>query len=245
MHKLHGKRAFVTAGAQGIGLAISRQLLAAGCDVFVHYRTSADAARGLEAEAKALGRRYAHAAADLTKSTECERLVAEAVKFLGGLDVLINNAGSLVARKTLPEADDAFWEEVMSLNLGSARRVTRAAAPHLIAAAKTGAGASIVNLSSLAGRKGGHPGSLVYSTAKGAILTFTRALANELGPQGVRVNAIAPDMANTLQTPADMMLRGRDPALLQAWIPLGRFGESEDYGRVVLFLASDLSGFVT
>jgi len=101
MHKLHGKRALVTAGDQGIGLAISRQMLAAGCDVFVLYRSSADAARDLEAEAKALDRRYAHAAADLTRSPECDRLVGEAVKFLGGLDVLINNAGSLVARKTL------------------------------------------------------------------------------------------------------------------------------------------------
>src|SRR5260221_3245566 len=192
MHKLNAKRALVTAGAQGIGLAISRQLLAAGCDVFVHYRSSADAARGLEAEAKTLGRRYAHAAADLTKSSECEGLVGEAVKFLGGLDVLMNNAGSLVARKTLPEADDAFSAEVMLLNLDSTSRVTRDAAPHLIAAAKTGGGASIVNLSSLAGRKGGHPGSLVYSTAKGAILTFTRALANELAPKGIRVNCVSP-----------------------------------------------------
>src|SRR5436190_954079 len=141
MQKLQGKRALVTAGAQGIGLAISRQLLAAGCDVFVHYRSSADAARGLEAEAKALGRRCAHAAADLTETSECDRLVCEAVKFLGGLDVLMNNAGSLVARKTLTEADDEFWSQVMSLNLGSARRITRAAAPHLIAAAKTGGGA--------------------------------------------------------------------------------------------------------
>src|SRR5262252_4409689 len=115
MHKLHGKRALVTAGAQGIGLAISRQLLAAGCDVFVHYRSSAAAARELEPEAKTLGRRYAHAAADLTNPSECERLVRDAVTFLGGLDVLVNNAGSLIARKTLPEADDAFWEEVMAL----------------------------------------------------------------------------------------------------------------------------------
>src|SRR4051812_9798863 len=132
MSKLLGKRALVTAGAQGIGLAITRQLLAAGCDVFIHYRSSADIARGLEVEAKKLGRRYAYAAADLTKSAECDRLVSEAVKFLGGLDVLINNAGSLVARKTLPDADDAFWSEVMSLNLDSTRRVTRAAASHLI-----------------------------------------------------------------------------------------------------------------
>src|SRR5882672_5103519 len=158
--KLQGKRALVTAGAQGIGLAITRHLLAAGCDVFVHYHRSADAARAVEAEAKSFGRRYAHAGADLTESDGCAQLVATAVAFLGGLDVLVNNAGSLVARKILAEADDEFWAEVMSLNVGSLRRVTRAAAPHLIAAAQTGGGASIVNLSSVAGRKGGHPGSL-------------------------------------------------------------------------------------
>lgn len=244
MHKLQGKRALVTAGAQGIGLATSRQLLAAGCDVFVHYRSSAAAAKELEAEAKRLGRRYAHAAADLTTTAECVRLVNDAVKFLGGLDVLVNNAGSLIARKMLSEADDAFWAEVMALNVDSARRVTQAAAPHLIAAAKTGGGASIVNLSSLAGRKGGHPGSLVYSTSKGAILTFTRALANEMGPQGVRVNALAPGMIlgtsfhNTHTTP-------ESAAATVAGIPLGRGGNADDVARVAVFLASEYDGFIT
>ena len=244
MHKLHGKRALVTAGAQGIGLAISRQLLAAGCDLFVHYHRSADAARGLEVEARGLGRRYAHAAADLTQSLECQRLIDDAVKFLGGLDVLVNNAGSLVARRTLTEADDVFWAEVMSLNVDSARRVTRAATPHLIAAANSGGGASIVNLSSLAGRKGGHPGSLAYSTAKGAILTFTRALANELGPRGVRVNALAPGMIlgtsfhNTHTTP-------ESAKATVAGIPLGRGGNADDVARAALFLASEYDGFIT
>lgn len=244
MHKLNGKRALVTAGAQGIGLAISRRLIEAGCHVFVHYRTSAAAARELESDAKALGRRYAHAAADLTEPSECERLVSDAAKFLGGLDVLINNAGSLIARKTLGEADDAFWAEVMALNLGSARRVTRAALPHLTGAAKSGGGASIVNLSSLAGRKGGHPGSLVYSTAKGAILTFTRALANELGPQGVRVNAIAPGMIlgtsfhNTHTT-------AESARATVAGIPLGRGGNADDVARAAVFLASEYDGFIT
>ncbi len=244
MHKLLGKRALVTAGAQGIGLAISRRLLAAGCDVFVHYRSSADAARALEAEARTLGRRYAHAAADLTASPDCERIVGDAVTFLGGLDVLVNNAGSLMARRTLAEADDGFWAEVMALNVDSVHRVTRAAAPHLIAAAKTGGGASIVNLSSLAGRKGGHPGSLVYSTAKGAILTFTRALANELGPRGVRVNAIAPGMIlgtsfhNTHTT-------AESAAATVAGIPLGRGGNADDVARAVVFLAGEYDGFIS
>lgn len=242
--KLSGKRALVTAGAQGIGLAISRHLLAAGCDVFVHYRTSADAARSLESEARALGRRYGHAAADLTETAGCDALVAAAVQFLGGLDVLINNAGSLVARKSLAEADDAFWAEVMSLNLGSTRRVTRAAAPHLAAGARTGGGASIVNLSSLAGRKGGHAGSLVYSAAKGAILTFTRSLAGELGPQGVRVNALAPGLIlgtsfhDTHTTP-------ESAKATVAGIPLGRGGNADDVARAAVFLAGEYDGFIT
>src|SRR5262245_58566817 len=244
MHKLLGKRALVTAGAQGIGLAISRRLLESGCHVFVHYRTSAAAAQELESEAKALGRRYAHGTADLTEPSECDQLVCEAAKFLGGLDVLINNAGSLIARKTLSEADDPFWSEVMSLNLGSARRVTRAAAPHLADAAKNDGGASVVNLSSLAGRKGGHPGSLAYSTAKGAILTFTRALANELGPQGVRVNAIAPGMI--LGTSFHNTHTSAESARSTvAGIPLGRGGNADDVARAAVFLASEYDGFIT
>ncbi|MDI1251421.1 MAG: SDR family oxidoreductase [Lacunisphaera sp.] len=244
MSKLLGKRALVTAGAQGIGLAITRHLLAAGCDVFVHYRSSADAARAVEPEAQVLGRRYAHASADLTETADAERLVATAVKFLGGLDILINNAGSLIGRKSLAEADDAFWAETLSLNVGSVRRVTRATLPHLAAAAQTGGGASIVNLSSLAGRKGGHAGSLAYSTAKGAVLTFTRSLAGELGPQGIRVNALAPGLIlgtsfHNTHTTAD------SAKATVAGIPLGRGGSADDVARAAVFLAGEYDGFIT
>jgi 3-oxoacyl-[acyl-carrier protein] reductase len=244
MSKLNGKRALVTAGAQGIGLAITRQLLAAGCEVFVHYRNSGEAARALEADALKLGRRYAHSCADLTQTADCTRLVDEAVAFLGGLDVLVNNAGSLVARRSLAEADDDFWSEVIALNVGSLRRVTRAALPHLTTAARASGGASIVNLSSLAGRKGGHAGSLVYSTAKGAVLTFTRALANELGPLGIRVNALAPGLIlgtsfhNTHTTP-------ESAAATVTGIPLARAGTADDVARAAVFLASEYDGFIT
>ena len=244
MHGLSGKRALVTAGAQGIGLAISRQLLAAGCDVFVHYRTSADGARELADEAARVGRRSASASADLTQATACERLVASAVDFLGGLDVLINNAGSLVARTTFADADDAFWDEVMRVNLGSTRRVTRAALPHLIAAGQTRGGASIVNLASLAGRRGGHAGSLVYATAKGAILTFTRALATEVGPYGVRVNALAPGLI--LGTSFhDTHTTSESARASVAEIPLGRGGTAEDVARAAVYLASEYDGFIS
>jgi 3-oxoacyl-[acyl-carrier protein] reductase len=244
MSKLLGKRALVTAGAQGIGLAISQHLLRAGCDVFIHYHSSAAGAKILETEAKKLGRRCGSASADLTSTEGCDPLVAAAVKFLGGLDILVNNAGSLIARKSLAEATDDFWAETMSLNIGSVRRVTRAALPHLTAAAKANGGASIVNLSSLAGRKGGHAGSLAYSTAKGAVLTFTRSLASELGPQGIRVNALAPGLilgtsfhsTHTTKASADSTIAG---------LPLARAGNADDVARAAVFLASEFDGFIT
>ena len=244
MSKLLGKRALVTAGAQGIGLAISRHLLRSGCDVFVHYHRSADAAHALGPEAIALGRRCGRAGADLTETQECDRLVADAVAFLGGLDVLINNAGSLIARRTFAEADDEFWADTLSLNLGSLRRVTRAALPHLSASARANGGAAIVNLSSLAGRKGGHAGSLAYSTAKGAVLTLTRALSAELGPHGIRVNALAPGLIlgtsfhNTHTTP-------ESARATVAGIPLGRGGNADDVARAAVFLAGEFDGFIT
>jgi 3-oxoacyl-[acyl-carrier protein] reductase len=241
---LKGKRALVTAGAQGIGLAISRALGAAGCDVFVHYRASAAAAEALVAELAATGVRAACGAGDLTARPDCDRIVAEAVGALGGLDVLINNAGSLVGRRSFEMADDEFWESVMRLNVDSARWVTHAALPHLIEAAGSRGGASIVNLSSVAGRHGGGPGAIAYSTAKGAMLTLTRGLATEYGKRGVRVNAVTPGLIlgsafHAQHTPEEMQKR------IIAGIPLGRAGTTEDVARAVVFLAGELDGFIT
>ena len=242
--RLRDKRALITAGAQGIGLAISRALLEAGCHVFVHYHSSGSAAQALASEAHGRQQRCGIGCADLTTTEGADALVREATAFLGGIDVLINNAGSLVARRTLAEADDEFWANVMTLNVGSLRRVTRAAAPFLSAAAAQHGGASVLNLSSLAGRKGGHGGSLAYSTAKGAVLTFTRALAAEFGPQGIRVNAVTPGLilgtrfhtTHTSPESAQATIAG---------IPLGRAGLPEDVARAVTFLAGEWNGFIT
>lgn len=242
--RLQGKRALVTAGAQGIGLAISRALGAAGCDVFVHYRSSAGAADALCSDLRGAGVRAASAAGDLTARPDCDRVVAAAVEALGGLDVLVNNAGSLVGRRPFAAMDDEFWDAVMRLNVDSARWVTEAALPHLIEAARAHGGASIVNLASVAGRHGGGPGAIAYSTAKGAMLTLTRGLATEYASKGVRVNAVTPGLIlgsafHAQHTPEEMQQR------IIAGIPLGRAGTTEDVARAVVFLASEYDGFIT
>lgn len=239
--RLAGRRALVTAGAQGIGLAISRELAAAGCRLFIHYRSSAERARQLCGE---LGDVATCGPGDLTRRDECQRVVADAVAALGGLDVLVNNAGSLVGRRPFAAIDDEFWEAVMRLNIDSARWVTEAALPHLVDAARAHGGASIVNLASVAGRHGGGPGAIAYSTAKGAMLTLTRGLATEYAPKGVRVNAVTPGLIlgsafHAQHTPEEMQQR------IVAGIPLGRAGTTEDVARAVAFLASEYDGFIT
>jgi 3-oxoacyl-[acyl-carrier protein] reductase len=194
----------------------------------------------LAEKAKGKGQRALVVQGDLREEQQATSVVKQATDFLGGLDVLINNAGSLVARRKLEEVDMAFWDEVLRINFTTMMLVTRAAAPALIAAKES----SIVNIASLAGRKGGHGGSLVYSSAKGAVITWTRALAAELGPQGVRVNCVTPGLilgtrfhnTHTTKESADETVRG---------IPLGRGGYSEDVARPVVFLASEYDGFVT
>jgi len=239
-HKLKGKNVLITAGAQGIGESITRHFIDSGANVAIHYFSSADTANELTAYATGKGQKSVAVAGDLTKEADSNALVAKTIEAFGGLDILINNAGSLVARKMLSEMEAEFWHKVMDINMTSMMFVTRAAASHL---AKN-ENSSIVNLASLAGRKGGHPGSLVYSTSKGAILTFTRALSAELGPHGTRVNAVAPGLIlgtsfhNTHTTK-------ESAAATTAGIPIQRAGSADDVARAVLYLASEYDGFIT
>lgn len=240
MNSLKGKRALVTGAGQGLGEAITRHLLEAGADVAIHYRSSAAGAQALKELAQQLGRRAEAFQADLSDEAAATRLVAEAVRFLGGLDVLVNNAGDLLQRRSLEQLDPEFLARTLAVNLGSMIWVTRAAVPEL---AKAG-GASIVNLSSLAGRKGGHPGSLAYATAKGAVLTWTRALAAELADRGIRVNAVAPGFI--LGTRFHATHTSEESARQTiAQIPLRRAGTPDDVARAVVFLASEYNGFIT
>jgi len=239
-NKLAGKNVLITAGAQGIGEAITKHFIDSGANVAIHYFSSSDTADQLTEYAIVKGQKAVAISGDLTKEVDANVMVEKTVAEIGGLDILINNAGSLVARRMLSEMKVEFWQKVMDINLTSMMFVTRAAVSHL---AKND-NSSIVNLASLAGRKGGHPGSLVYSTSKGAILTFTRALSSELGPKGIRVNAVAPGLIlgtsfhNTHTTK-------ESAAETTANIPIQRAGNADDVARAVLYLASEYDGFIS
>lgn len=239
-NKLTGKNVLITAGAQGIGEAITKHFIDSGANVAIHYFSSNVTANQLVEYAVSKGQKAIAVGGDLTKETDANAMVEKTVAALGGLDILINNAGSLVARNLLGDIKTDFWHKVMDINMTSMMFVTRAATPYLTKNEHS----SIVNLASLAGRKGGHPGSLAYATSKGAILTFTRALSTELGPQGTRVNAVAPGLIlgtafhNTHTTK-------ESAAKTVAGIPIQRAGNADDVARAVLYLASEYDGFIT
>lgn len=239
-HKLTNKNVLVTAGAQGIGASITRHFIDSGANVAIHYYSSAATANELMEYAIQKGQNAVIIQGDLTKEVDANEMVSKTIAAFGGIDILINNTGSLVARKMLNEITTEFWHQVMDINLTSMLFVTRAATPYLT----KNKNSSIVNLSSLAGRKGGHPGSIAYATSKGAILTLTRALSTELGPQGVRVNAVAPGLI--LGTSFHNTHTTKESAVATvSGIPIQRAGNAADVARAVLYLASEYDGFIT
>jgi 3-oxoacyl-[acyl-carrier protein] reductase len=240
MGTLKGKTAFVTGTSQGIGAAIARELIEKGCNICMHYFHSAEQPEQLKSSALQLGQKALVIRADLTTEKEVIRCVKEAADTLGSFDILVNNSGGLVQRRYLPQVDTEYWKTLIDINLTSMMLVTKELLPFF----NRESGSSIVNISSLAGRRGGHPGSLVYATTKGAMLTWTRALAAELAREGIRVNAIAPGFIEG--TAFHSTHTSRESALKTIeGIPLGRSGNPEDIARATAYLAAEYDGFIT
>ncbi len=240
MNSLKGKKALVTGGASGIGKAIVEEMTVNGAEVFIHYHSSRESAEQLVSDIRKKGGVAHEGWADLTSEKDVKNLMEKVREAFGELDVLVNNAGDVVDRKSLEEMSIEFYRKVSAINLDSMILVIKEALPLM----KDRGGASIVNLSSEAGRKGGNKGSLAYSTTKGAILTLTRGLATELAPYGIRVNAVAPGF--TLGSRLHEMHTSKElQKQVIARIPLGRAGTCEDAARAVAFLSSEYDGFIT
>ncbi len=237
MADLTQKVALVTGGARDIGRAVSLRLAELGATVVINFRANrADADETLR-QIEASGGRAVAVQADLLVPADITRLVAAAAQVgQGKIDLLCNVAGGLVARKTVAEMDVEFWNQVIALNLTSVFLVTKAVLPHMPD------GGTIVNFSSQAARDGGGPGASAYATAKGGVANFTRAMAKELAPRRIRVNAVAPGMIATKFH--DTFTKPEVRQRVAAMTPLGREGQASEVAEVAAFLASPRSSFI-
>lgn len=235
---IENKVAIVAGGARDIGRAVSEALAAQGARVVVNYFNNAAEGEATVAAIQKAGGQAVAVQGDMTKQADVENLVAEARKAYGdSIDILINVVGGLVARKSLEEMDVEWFESVMRLNVSSAFLTSKFAVPHMQS------GASIVNFASQAGRDGGGPGANAYATAKGAVMTFTRALAKELGPSGIRANCVCPGMIST--TFHDTFTKDEVRKNVAAGTPLRREGNASEVADLVTYLASPASSFIT
>jgi len=238
MKLLSGKVAIVTGGARDIGKQISLRLAASGAKVCINYHNSEDSAKELLQEIESSGGSAIIVKGDMTKSADIANVVAACTAAFGNtIDILVNVSGGLMARKLLADIDDQFWDAVLNVNLKSVFKVTQAVVPYM------SNGGSIVNFSSQAARDGGGFGALAYSTAKGGVLTFTKGLAKELGPKGIRVNCVSPGMINT--TFHDTFTKDEVRKNVAASTPLRREGNASEVGDLALYLCSDASSFIT
>ena len=232
-----GKTAIVAGGARDIGRACAVKLAAGGANVAIAYAASAQGAAETVAEIEKAGGKAIAVAADLTQAAGAERLVKETQAAFGpAIHILLHVTGGLVARKTLAEMDEAFFRQVMDLNVTSLFLTTKAVVPHMAD------GGAILTFASLAGRDGGGPGAIAYAASKGAVMTFTRGLAKELGPR-IRVNALCPGMIAT--TFHDTFTKPEVRTRVAGMTAAKREGRADEVADLAAFLVSDGASYMT
>jgi 3-oxoacyl-[acyl-carrier protein] reductase len=237
-NNLDKKVALVTGASSGIGRATAEALASNGACVVIGFHHNEAGAEAVRSQITGAGGCAIVLQADVTRASEVESLVEQAVSKVGPIDILVNNAGSLVERLKILELTEERWDEVIDLNLKSAFLCSKAVAGSMMER-RMGA---IVNVSSIAGRNGGALGSIHYSAAKGGLITFTKGLAKELAPFGVRVNAVSPGV---IDTPYHEQFSS--PEMMKTYagmIPLGRIGTPAEVGKVICFLASDAASYL-
>lgn len=238
MSKFQGKVAVVTGGARDIGRSISIELAKEGAKVVVNYYNSDEAAQATVDHIKSFGGEAIAVKADASNLGDIKMLKEKTIAAFGEkVDVLVNNAGGLFARKTLQELDEDFYNLVMDVNFKATVFIMQAFVPMM------GEGGSVINLSSLAARDGGGGGSSLYASSKGAVTTFTRSMAKELGPKGIRVNALCPGLIGTKFH--DDFTKDEIRHAVAGKTPVRREGTADEVADLVVYLASDKSSFVT
>ncbi|GAC1303070.1 MAG: hypothetical protein NVSMB10_04670 [Steroidobacteraceae bacterium] len=238
---LHGRVALITGAASGIGAATARVYAAAGADLaLAWYPPDGHDIEPVRRAAEQAGRRVVVAAVDVTKTAEVDALVARAVGELGGMDIVVGNAG--IARKVaLQDLDDAQWNQVLDVDLNGVWRCFRAALPHM---QRAGFG-RLIATSSVAGTVSAWPLHSHYAAAKAALAGLVKSLAVEFGPYGVTANAVAPGVIRTPQALDPVNSLGpAGIAAVAAKIPSGRVGTPEDIAYVYQFLASAEAAYV-
>ena len=230
--------AWVTGSSTGIGRAVAVELAAGGRRVVVHYNASEDEAQDVVREIEGSGGEASLVGGDVSDADEVGRMVGEIQDHYGRLDVLVNNAGSLIERRKLSGMTEDLWDRVMDVNLKSVYLVSLAVLPLM---KRRGRG-RIINMTSVAARNGGGPGSVAYATAKGGVSTLTRAMAKELVSENILVNGVAPGVITTpfhdRFTPPDVREN------LKNTIPMGREGTPAETAGVVAFLASPAADYL-
>ena len=234
---LENKIAIVAGGARDIGKAVSERLAADGAKVVVNYCNSQSEGEQTVASIREKGGDAILVKGDMTVKADVDNLVAATKEAYGeSIDILVNVVGGLVARKPLAEMDAEFLENVMRLNVTSTFLTTQCVVPHMRS------GGAIVNVASQAGRDGGGPGAAAYATSKGAVMTFTRAMAKELGPNGIRCNCVCPGMIST--TFHDTFTADEVRKNVAAGTTLRREGQSEEVAGLVCYLASADASYI-
>jgi len=236
--KLAGKVAVVTGASKGIGAAIAKHLAAEGAAVIVNYASSKTGADKVVAEITGTGGKAVAVQADVAKKAEIERLFAETKKAFGRLDILVNNAG-IYGFSPLEDVTEEYFNKQFNLNVLGLILASQAAARLF-----DSAGGNIINISSVVSTLG-FPNASVYSGTKGAVDSITRSLAKELGPRGIRVNAINPGMVETEGTQSAGIAASEMRKQIEAQTPLGRIGQPQDIAGAAVFLASADSSWIT
>lgn len=236
--RLSDKNAIVAGGARDIGRSVSLKLASEGARVVVNYYDNKEDAEETISMIKKAGGEAIAIQGDMTKAEDVKRLMEGTVAAYGNrIDIMINVVGGLVGRKMITEMDEEFWDFIIQVNLKSTFLITRAVVPLM------SAGGSIVYFSSQAARDGGGPGASAYAASKGAVMTFARSMAKELGPKNIRVNALAPGMIAT--SFHDRFTKDEVRSRVAAGTPLKREGKPEEVADLVTFLVSEESSFLT